>query len=60
MVVQSKNVSLKDKVLLYSKFYFENQMSYMKRYARKSIFHGWTENICHSASLFDKPRDVDQ
>ena len=38
--------SLKGKVLLNSKFSFENQMWLIKRYARKSIYHGcivWIE-----------------
>ena len=48
-------------MLLYSKFFFENQMWQIKRYARKSIYHGckvWIENLSlgitvqhHEASL---------
>ena len=37
---------LKEKVLFHSKFYFENQMWLIQRYARKSIYHGcmvWIE-----------------
>ena len=33
------------KVLLYSKFYFENQMCKIKRYARKSIYHEYMVRI---------------
>ena len=55
--------SLKEKVLLYSKFYLENQMWKIKRYARKSICHGcmgWIEKLvirdhC-SASLGNRDR----
>ena len=44
-------------MLLYSKYYFENQLWLIKRYARKNIHHGcmvWIEksvNRDHSASL---------
>ena len=54
-------------MLLNSRFYFENQMWEIKKYARKSIFHGcmvWIENGItvrhHSASPvmpISDPRD---
>ena len=57
---------LKKKVLFHSKFYFENQMWLIKRYARKSICHGcmvWIEKIVtrdHCLASLGKPRDADQ
>ena len=57
---------LKEKVLLNSKFYFENQMWLIKRYARKSIYHGcivWIEKSVtqdHCSASLGKPRDADQ
>ena len=54
------------KVLLHSKFHFENQMWLIKRYARKSIFHGcmvWIEKSVtrdHCSASLGKPRDADQ
>ena len=56
----------KEKVLFHSKFYFENQMWSIKRYARKSIFHGcmvWIEKSVtrdHCSASLGKPRDADQ
>ena len=56
----------KGKVLLNSKFYFENQMWLIKRYARKSIFHGCMVLIKqsvtrdHCSASRGKPRDADQ
>ena len=57
-------------MLFHSKFYYENQMWLIKRYARKSIYHGcmvWIEKLSleitvrhHSASLvmpISDPRD---
>ena len=59
--------SLKEKVLLYSKFFVENQMWYIKRYAKKkSIYHGfrvWIEKSVtrdHCSASLGKPRDADQ
>ena len=58
--------SLKEKVLLYSKFCIENQMWKIERYARKSIYHGcmvWIEKSVtwdHSSASLGKPRDADQ
>ena len=49
-----------------SEFYFENQMYLIKRYARKSIYHGckvWIEKSVtrdHCSASLGKPRDVDQ
>ena len=57
---------LKEKVLFHSKFYFENQMWLIKRYARKSIYHGcmvWIEKSVtrdHCSASRGKPRDADQ
>ena len=57
---------LKEKVLFHSKFYFENQMWWIKRYARKSIYHGcmvWIEKSVtqdHCSASLGKPRDADQ
>ena len=56
----------KGKVLLNSKFYFENQMWFIKKYARKSIYHGcmlWIEKSVtrdHYSASLGKPRDADQ
>ena len=67
--VASLNLSrnpLKEKVLFHSKFYFENQMWPIKRYARKSIYQGcmvWIEKSVtrdHCSASLGKPRDVDQ
>ena len=58
--------SLTEKVLLYSKFFFENQTWLIKRYARKSIYHGcmvWIEKSVtrdHCSASLGKPRDADQ
>ena len=58
--------SSKEKMLLYSMFYFENQMWLIKRYARKSIYHGsvvWIEKSDtrdHCSASIGKPRDADQ
>ena len=58
--------SLTEKVLLYSKFIFENQMWLIKRYARKSIYHRcmvWIEKSVtrdHCSASLSKPRDADQ
>ena len=57
---------LKEKVLFHSKFYFENQMWLIKRYARKSIYHGcmvWIEKSVtrdHCSASLGKPGDADQ
>ena len=57
---------LKEKVLCYGKFYFENQMWLIIRYARKSIYHGsmvWIEKSVtwdHCSASLGKPRDADQ
>ena len=57
---------LNGKMLLYSKFFFENQMWLIKRYARKSIYHGclvWIEKSVtrdHCSSSLGKPCDADQ
>ena len=46
--------------------YFENQMWLIKRYARKSIYHGcmvWIEKSVtwdHCSASLGKPRDADQ
>ena len=56
----------KEKVLFHSKFYFENQMWLIKRYARKSIYHGcmvWIKKFVtrdHCSASLGKPRDADQ
>ena len=61
----SRNPS-KEKVLFHSKFYFENQMWWIKRYARKSIYHRcmvWIEKSVtrdHCSASLGKPRDADQ
>ena len=56
-------------MLLYSKFFFENQMWLIKMYARKSMYHGymvWIEksgtrdHYSASRGLLGKPRDADQ
>ena len=69
MASTSLNLSrnpLKEKVLFYSKFYFENQIWLIKRYARKSIYHGcmvWIEKSVtrdHCSASRGKPRDADQ
>ena len=58
--------SLKEKVMLYSKFYLENQMWSIKWYARKGIYHGyvvWIEKSVtrdHCSVSLGKPRDTDQ
>ena len=58
--------SLTEKVLLYYKFLFENLIWQVKRYARKSIYHGcvvWIEKSVtrdHFSASLGKPRDVDQ
>ena len=58
--------SSKEKVLLYSKFCFENQMREIKRYVRKSIYHGcmvWIDKSVtrdHCSASLGKPRDADQ
>ena len=63
---QLKQNPLKEKVLFHSKFYFENQMWLIKRYARKSIYHGcmvWIEKSVtrdHCSASLGKPRDADQ
>ena len=50
-------------MLFHSKFYFENQMWCIKRYARKSIYHGcmvWIEKSVtrdHCSASLGKPRD---
>ena len=68
-VVTSLNLSrnsLKEKVLLYSKFHLKIQMWKTKRYARKSIYHGcmvWIEKSVtrdHCPASLGKPRDADQ
>ena len=57
---------LKEKVLFRSKFYYENQMWFIKRYARESIYHGcmvWIEKSVtrdHCSASLGKPRDADQ
>ena len=58
--------SLTEKVLLSSKFFFENQMWQIKRYARKSIYHGcmvWIEKSItqdHCLASRGLPPDADQ
>ena len=53
-------------MLFHSKFYFENQMWWIKRYARKSIFDVcmvWIEKSVtrdHCSASLGKPRDADQ
>ena len=57
---------LKEKVLFHSKFYFENQIWLIERYARKSIYHGcmvWIEKSVtrdHCSASLGKPCDADQ
>ena len=52
-------------MLFHSNFYFENQIWLIKRYARKSIYHGcmvWIEKSVtrdHCSASLGKPRDVD-
>ena len=54
------------KVLLCSKFYFENQIWYIKRYARKNIDHGctvWIEKSVtqdHFSASLGRCLDADQ
>ena len=54
--------ALKEKVLFYSKFYFENQMWWVKRYARNGCTV-WIEKPItrdHSLTSLGKPCDADQ